>query len=202
MGEVTCASPGCSIGGEATLDGRRLCRDHFYETAARILDEHRACMQRIDPVGENRTRILNFASELISETTILVASAKFLRQEQRDKYLELSLSATELYKRVQRDPRIARNMPILISRETESAGSQELTNTVNVSKRGACIATNGIWKSGESISIQRPHSQMRALARVVWVKKSEPSQFLMGLEILDKEDFWKLKLSSLTKIRS
>src|SRR6266481_1994197 len=190
MGEVTCGWAGCSNGAEARVDGRALCRNHFYDIAARRLEEHRARLCQGDPVGADRTRIRNFVSELLSETTILVASAKFLGQEQRDKYLELSLSAMELYKRVQRDPRVSRNIPILIYRETDSDGRQELTNTVNVSKRGACIATSGLWVTGEKIWVQKPGNEMRPVARVAWVKKGEPFQFLMGLDILDCEDFW------------
>ena len=88
-----------------------------------------------------------------------VASAKFLGPGQRDQFLELSLSAAELYKRVQRNPRVARNIPILIDRETDSAGNQELANTVNVSKRGACLATSGLWGTGEKIWIAKPGNQ-------------------------------------------
>jgi hypothetical protein len=202
MGEVTCGWAGCSNSAEASVDGRRLCRNHFYDIAARCLDEHRARLCEGDPVGAHRTRILKFVSELINETTLLVASGKFFGQEQRDQYLELCLSASELYKRVQREPRIARNMPILIGRETDAAGRQELTNTVDVSKQGACIATNGVWKTEEKIWIQRPQNSRRALARVAWVKKGEPSQFLMGLEILDCADFWGLESASVAKKKS
>ncbi|HYL13976.1 MAG TPA: PilZ domain-containing protein [Terriglobales bacterium] len=92
-------------------------------------------------------------------------------------------------------------MPILIYRETGSAGSQELTNTVDVSKRGACIATTRLWETGEKIWIEKPGNRVRTLARVAWVKKTELSQFLIGLEILDCEDFWKLELTALKKLR-
>lgn len=159
-------------------------------------------MQRIEPAGADSIAIPKFLSEVISQTTTLVASAKFLGPGQRDQFLEPSLSAAELYKRVQRNPRVARNMSILIYRETDSAGNQELTNTVNVSKRGAGIATSGPWETGEKVWIEKPGNQIRALARVVWVKKSAPSQFLMGLEVLDCEDFWGLEPASPVKKNS
>jgi hypothetical protein len=87
-------------------------------------------------------------------------------------------------------------MPILIYRETDSVASRELTNTVNVSKRGACVETNGLWQTGEKIWMEKPGNQLRTLARVAWVKKREPTNFLVGLEILDYEDFWGLELAS------
>jgi len=191
MGQNQCGWAGCSNDAEATLDRRPLCRIHFYEIASKRIAEHRDRLSKGDPVGANRAKMLGFVSELIGETTTLVVSAKLLGQEQRDKYLQLSLSTAELYKLIQRDPRVARNVSILISGGNDSDGTQELTKTVNVSKREACIATMGVRKPGELICIQKPQSTLRALARVAWVKQTEQSQFLIGLEILDCLDFWK-----------
>ncbi len=42
-------------------------------------------------------------------------------------------------------------MPILVYRETDPTERQELTNVVNISKQGACIATSGLWETGEKI---------------------------------------------------
>ncbi len=202
MDRVTCGWSGCSSGAEATLDARPLCRNHFYDTAARRLEEYRARLQRIDPAGTDRITIPKFLSEVINQTTTLVATAKFLSPGQRDQFLELSLSAAELYRRVQRSPRARRNMPILIYRETDTGGRPELTNTVDISKRGACIATSRLWTTGEKIWIQKPGNRLRNLARVVWVKETSPSEFLMGLEILDCEDFWGLESASPVKKNS
>jgi len=195
MGEVTCGWPACSSKPEATLDGRGFCRIHFYDKAAKSLDEYRARLQQIEPAGTDRTAILKFLSELISKTTTLVAGAELLNPQQQDQFLTLSKSAAELYKRVLRHARIRRNMPILVYRETDSTGKQELTNTVDISKQGGCVATSGMWKTGEKIWIEKPGNQLRTLARVAWVKKVELSQFLMGFNILDCEDFWGLELA-------
>jgi hypothetical protein len=49
--------------------------------------------------------------------------------------------------------------------------------------------------------MEKPVNHLRALARVAWVKKSELSQYVMGLEILDCEDFWRLEPASSKKSR-
>jgi hypothetical protein len=87
-------------------------------------------------------------------------------------------------------------MPILVYRESDSTGMRELTNTVDVSKQGVCIATSWLWETGEKIWIEKPGNRLRTLARVAWMKKSEPTKYLMGLDILDCEDFWGLDLAS------
>lgn len=197
----TCGWSGCSSKPEATLDGCRLCRNHFHDTAAKRIEEYRGRLRRIAPGREDHTATLNFLSEIISQTTTLVASAKLLDPWQRDQFLKLSLSAAQLYKRVKRNARIRRNMPILVYRGTDSSGMQELANTVDVSKRGVCIATSRLWEIGEKIWIEKPGDQQRTLAWVAWLKKGEPTQFLMGLDILDCEDFWGLDLASPKKRR-
>jgi hypothetical protein len=68
-------------------------------------------------------------------------------------------------------------MPILVYRETDSTRVQELTNTVDVSKQGACIATNWLWEIGEKIWIEKPGNQLRTLARVAWLKKVNQPNF-------------------------
>jgi len=156
--------------------------------------DHCARLPERDLVGADRTKILKFASGLISETTSLVASAKFLGQAERERFLELSLSAMQLYKRCQRNPRIPRNTPLLVYRETDPTMNRELANTVNISKKGACISTSRVWESGEKIWIQKAGNQEQCVGRVAWVEKSEPSRFLMGIEILNCEDFWGLDL--------
>ncbi len=189
-----CAWAGCNNRAEASLEGRYLCRKHFSHLAAQRLEGHRIRLSASEPTGRDRTKILNLVSEIVSEATVLVANGRFPDQHERDKLLNLTKSATEFYKRVQRSPRVSRNMPILVYREREPGEAAELTNTINVSKQGLSIATNRTWKSGEKVWVQRPGDQRRALAKVVWVAKSELYQFLVGLEILDCEDFWGLRL--------
>jgi hypothetical protein len=82
MGEGTCGWSGCSSGAEATLDGRALCRNHFYDMAGRGLAECREQLQRIDPAGADRIAVTKILSEVISETTcdwlLLSATSSYL----------------------------------------------------------------------------------------------------------------------------
>jgi hypothetical protein len=197
----TCGWSGCSSAAEATLETRTLCRNHFYEVAEKRLEEYRRRLQLSSHLEKDRVAVSRFLTELISQTTTLVATAKFLAPLLRDQLYELSLAAAELFKRVQRNPRIVRNMPILIYRETDSSTQQELTNTVDVGRQGVCIATGRHWEMGEKIWIQKPGNQLRAQARIAWVKTNAPSQTLIGLEILDCRDFWGLESASTRKKR-
>ena len=190
MPEGLCAGPGCKAAAEAALDSRLWCRTHFHEVAAKRLKEHEARLHRGEPTQTERSAITKFLSELMSQATKLIASAKSLSAAQREQILAVSFSAMELFKQLQREPRAPRNPPIPVYLEDDAGGKPELANALNVSKLGACIATNRASKAGEAIWIQKPQSPLRAFARIVWVKRSTASHYLLGIEILDCENFW------------
>jgi len=193
MVEGLCAWPGCKSAAEATLDGHTWCRTHFLDTAAKRFKEYDAYLHLGEPTQAERDAITKFLLELMRQAPKLIASAKSLTAAERERILAVSFSATELYKQAQREPREPRNLPILIFREEEAGGKQEPAIALNVSKLGACIATTRVSKAGETIWVQWPHNTQRAFARVVWAKRLAASQYLIGIEILDCENFWELE---------
>ncbi len=195
MDTVTCGCIGCGQNAEAALSGRKLCRSHFYDIAAKRVQEHKESLQKSEPAGAPRAEMLRFLSELIGQTTTLTIRAKFLSPWQREQLRDLSVAASGLYKRVQRSPRVPLNMPILVYRDTDPTADRELTHTVNVSKKGVCIATTGSCTMDDKIWIQKVTEPLRGATRVAWVKKDGAFQFLVGLDILEEQDFWKKELS-------
>ncbi len=154
-----------------------------------MVDSYRESLQEALPGKAHASIILTSLSELISETTSLVARAKFLGPWQLDQFRGLSLSAMELYRRIQRSPRVQCNIPVLLFRDIGPL-SEELTSTLDVSRRGACVSSTNLCAAGEKIWIQIPSNPQRSLTRVAWVKRAERAGFIMGLEILDHDDFW------------
>lgn len=195
MDTVTCGCTGCVQNAEVALSGQKLCRSHFYDIATKRVEEHTESLQKREPTGEPRREILRFLSELISQTTTLTIRAKFLSPWQREQFHELSVAASGLYKRVQRSPRVPLNMPILLYRDADPAANRELTHTVNVSKKGACIATTASCVIDDKIWIQKVTEPVRSATRVAWVKKNGAFQFMVGLDLLDQQDFWQKELS-------
>ena len=185
-----CRWTGCGISAEANLEARALCRNHFYAIASERIDEYRKRLHQFDLSAVERIEIPKLLSEVIHQTTFLVTTAKMLNPQDRDHFLELTLSASALYKRIQRNPREQRSLPVVIYRETDSISAHELTNTIDISKQGASVTTRRLWKAGETIRIEKTDDPLGARARVVWIKKDSSTQFLMGLEILESRDFW------------
>jgi PilZ domain-containing protein len=188
-----CGWIGCKNPPEATLGARPLCRKHFYDIAARRLADYHERFAGADPVGRDRVAASAFLSELIGQAGTLVTGAKQLTDRDRDNFLALSTDAVEMYKRVQRNPRIPLRVPIRVYREPGLRGRFELTTTVNVSKAGACITVREPVAVGARLWLQKTENVAAASGCVTWAKESSPTQFLIGFEILDHEDFWDLK---------
>lgn len=190
MTPAPCGWMGCKNDAESTLGARPLCRKHFYEIGMKRMDDYRALFHVADLQGAERTAAASFLSDLIGQTTSLVTGLKTLAPVERELYLQLTLSAAELFRRVQRVPRTRIGIPIRIFRRHGAAQEPEAGYTVNVSKQGACIALKRPCLIGEEIWIQTLGHSERARSRVAWVKQTKVSEFVLGLRILEPPDFW------------
>ncbi len=192
MAKGLCEWMGCGSEVEATLGARPLCSRHFYEIGSRRMEEYLTRFQGTDAFGADRQTAAAFLSELISQTTMLVANSKKMAATQREAFLQLSLSAAEMFKRVQRSPRIEVMIPVRIVRDNGGTHGPELANTINVSRKGACLTLSNPCLIGEEIWVEKLKEIARARARVAWVKQLNAAAFQLGIEILDQEDFWNL----------
>ncbi len=185
-----CGWAACGNTAEASLSSRPFCRLHFYEIGSRRLAECRERLLATLAAENDSAATLTFLSELITQTTNLVATARFLSTSQRDQFLELSMSALDVSKRIQRHPRKPTEVLVVLYRSSDPTLNCESTKTINISKRGACLETRIPWEVSETLWIENCESKQRALARTTWVKRGAAST--IGIEILDWEDFWNL----------
>jgi PilZ domain len=178
---------------DASLDRRSLCLVHFYRVASLRLGDFEAAIEKDNMPAAEKGGMLGFLSEIVNESTRVMASAKSLTESQRKQFLDLSRSASEFYKRAQRSPRRKRELPVVLRRDSGAGAATEAAKTVNVSKRGACIETSASLTVGETVWIRRTDIFRQARALVVWLKVLSPSKNLTGLRIVDPEDFWGLE---------
>jgi hypothetical protein len=106
-----CQSAACHYNGDAVLEGRLLCRDHFHQDAVKKLERYRSRLRKANESDGERAALSKFVSEIISQTTVLVSRSKPLSQEQRDLFLELSWVSLQFDKRLQRNPRQIKDYP-------------------------------------------------------------------------------------------
>jgi len=129
-------------------------------------------------------------SQMISEMSALATGTRRLHPELREKLISLSETAAKLYKRSRRPPRFGRSVACRIRISMVSTEVAESCSTVDVCQRGASVKTGCPLLVKQVITLEREDTGKRARTKVVWVKKKTANVFVVGLEILDQEDFW------------
>jgi len=82
-----CHWTGCHCSGDAPLEGRLLCKDHFHKSANKKLSQYHSRLREANDRASERAALIRFVSEMISQTTLLVSSTKLLSETQRELFL-------------------------------------------------------------------------------------------------------------------
>jgi PilZ domain len=188
-----CSWTGCDRAAGAQSAERALCLEHFLEDSQRRVE---SILQALEAGSGERNlspEVQSFLSQVVSQTTVLATETRLLGPLQRDTLIELSTKAAEIYRRIQRMPRIARRIACRARTSMLVKEIPELCFTVNVSQRGACLELRQTVKMGQTITLERvdlPGGFARA--KVAWTKQLAEQKFAVGIEIADREDFWGL----------
>ena len=176
----------------ASLERRALCVEHFLELARHRLESIEKSVNDRTNSRAVPSEIQSVLSEILSQTPSVVASTRRMRPEMHDSFMSLSETAARLYKQARRPPRFDRSVSCHIQMSVLSSEAPQKCSTVNVSQRGASVETTQAFEKEQVITLQREDTGKRANAQVVWVKKKATKGFMVGLEILDQDDFWGL----------
>ena len=185
-----CNWAGCDRAARSRVVERDLCLEHFLDYSQRRLETIQRSLAGSDEERHLPPEVQSFLSEVISQTTILAMETRLLAAHQRDNLIKLSTTAAEIYKRIQRTPRLVRRVCCLVSTGTVPTEIPEKCYTVNVSKHGACIELRQSLKQGQTITVEKANSRKCARGKVAWIKQTMLKRYLVGIEILDDEDFW------------
>jgi len=190
-----CSWSGCGRAARSSIAGRSVCLDHFLELAHRRMQSIEQVIAADSQERNVSREIQNFLSEVIAETTVLAAQTKLLAPSQREELIALSTNAANIYRRIQRAPRLPRRLECLLRAGVLSTEIPEKCYTVNISVRGACLEVRSPMKVGRTVLLERAGTKKCARVKVTWMKEKGVSRFLVGVEILDHEDFWGLSVS-------
>ncbi|HXN71813.1 MAG TPA: PilZ domain-containing protein [Candidatus Acidoferrales bacterium] len=108
----------------------------------------------------------------------------------KSQLLEFLLRASQLSKRLRRSPRLSSTVPVWLRREDPSRTWEEETWTVTVSKHGAGLVCRHPVEAGGKVVLCRRDKGSRAQARVVYCRYDGDGRRQIGVELLDRDDFW------------
>lgn len=184
---------GCSQPPVASLEKRSLCADHFLDVASRRLDALESWLNNPSGSREVSSEVQATLAEVLSQVPTVVTGTRTLSTKAREEFVSLSERASKLYRQARRPPRFDRNVSCQIRVSVLSSESPQKCSTVNVSQRGASVETTAEFQLQQVITLQKEDTGKRAKAKVVWVKKKAAKRFLVGIEIMDQDDFWGLQ---------
>ena len=81
------------------------------------------------------------------------------------------------------DKRIAKEVTVELALP-DSSQRKETAIAENMSARGMRLATEHVWRAGDTVFLSSSESGFRTQARVVYCQRMESGKFAVGLELL------------------
>ncbi|MGA8143089.1 MAG: PilZ domain-containing protein [Candidatus Acidiferrales bacterium] len=187
-----CGVAPCEEVAAVALRGTPLCLQHFVPV----------CTQEIESRGD---RLKNgYYDEAATQafknfiTTCAEHASKFMREDCPENGLTKSRledflrRVSQMGQRLRRSPRMTSSVPIFLRREDSGRTWEEETWTITVSQHGASLVCRHPVETGGSLVLSRRDRANRVQARVVYCRYNAEGWREIGVELLDRDDFWGL----------
>jgi hypothetical protein len=187
-----CGMASCGEGAAIALRGTPLCVRHFIPV----------CTQEIESRGERlRNGLYDEAATLAFKNLISACAeqaSRFIQDNSvsdgstKSRLEEFLRRLSQLGQRLRRSPRMSSSVPIFLRREDSGRTWEEETWTITVSQHGASLVCRHPVETGGSLVLSRRDRANRVQARVVYCRYNSEGWREIGVELLDRDDFWGL----------
>jgi hypothetical protein len=183
-----CSAEACAEPAMTRFEARPLCVAHFIQQS----------------MSEVESRSRELQSELWNPSAITVfrellagcsAQAKELLDSPetspaKDRLLNLLLLISQLSQRLRRSPRVSKSVVVWLRREDPTQTWEEEAWTSSISRHGAGLTCRHRVEPGQTVFLCRKDKGGRARARIVYSHFDSAGDRQIGVELLDREDFW------------
>jgi PilZ domain-containing protein len=184
-----CSSEACSEPAVADFDARHLCIEHFLIVCFQELEARNERLKN-QPVDTETDSFRRFLSASVEQVRKLSEIDQFSDAQTKSQLLEFLLRASQLSKGLRRSPRRSSSVPVWLRREDPSRTWEEETWTVTVSQHGAGLVCRHPVEAGGKVVLCRRDKGSRVQARVVYCRYDGDGRRQIGVELLDRDDFW------------
>lgn len=185
-----CSAESCSQPAVAQFEARSLCMEHFTSTSIREL-ESRGQVVRSAPSDPTATETFKqLLANCASQVKELVESEQLSQLPGKERLLDILLLISQLNQQLRRSPRTATSVPLWLRREDPGQTWEEETWTSSISQHGAGLICRHRVEPGRTLYLCRRDKGGRARARVVYSRFDSCGDRQIGVEILDRDDFW------------
>lgn len=180
----------------AELETNPFCLDHFVSVSLREMELRSACLKGKTIDASALAALKSLLTVCCEQTQTLCQSQVGADQASQTRLRDLLRRATQLAKNLRRSPRVEACVPVWLRREDPRHTWEEETWTSTVSRHGAgFLCRHSVDISGIVVLCRRDKGS-RAQARVVYTRFDAESRRHIGVELLDRDDFWDLPTSS------
>jgi hypothetical protein len=185
-----CMAASCAAPATAQLEARRLCLEHFVGDSMHEIESRRRQLQKGLWSGPAVESFKTFLATCTTQARELLDSQQDTASPDKDRLLDLLLLSSHVNQRLRRSPRSPASVLVWLRREDPGQTWEEETCTSSISLYGAGLMCRHRVEPGQTVYLCRKDKGARAQARVVYSHFDAAGDRQIGVEILDRDDFW------------
>jgi hypothetical protein len=185
-----CTTESCNEPAVAELGTQSLCVEHFATQFMRDAQSRDACL-RSEPFDPAATEAFNkLLADCAAQAKELLESGQNLASPSKERLRDVLLLTSQLHQRLRRSPRTPVSIGVWLRREDPGQTWEEEAWTSSISRHGAGLVCRHRVEPGRTLYLCRKDRGGRAKARVVYSRYDSAGDRQIGVEILDRIDFW------------
>jgi hypothetical protein len=185
-----CCVESCGGQGVAQLSTRTLCIDHFVSDSVREIESRANELQGGPWSSSAVAAFKELLATCSAQARALVDAQEASLSPAKDHLLDLLLLTSQSSQRLRRSPRASKSVLIWLRREDPGQTWEEETCTSSISRYGAGLPCRHRVEPGQTVFLCRKDKGGRARARIVYSHFDSSGDRQIGLELLDRDDFW------------
>jgi hypothetical protein len=188
-GDISCSVESCAEVVSAEIDSRLFCVNHFLSVSFQELQaRHKRLLQKPDAVAAAAFK--EFLATWARLAADFADDVHLEDQQTKARLLEVLAWISSTGKSLRRSPRTATAVPVWLRREDPRRTWEEDTWTSTVSRHGAGFVCRHPVEKGGMVILTRKDKGGRASARVIYSRIDSEGQRQIGVELVDRDDFW------------
>lgn len=187
-----CFVTGCRDSVASELEARPFCVEHFISVSLREMEARSDCLKQEQLDSATIGVLKTFLTMCREQAEMLVQSELGSNQAAQTRLREVLRRATQLGKNLRRSPRVEACVPVWLRREDPRHTWEEETWTSTISHHGAGFVCRHSVQINGIVVLFRRDKGSRAEARVVYSRFDSEGRRHIGVELLDRDDFWDL----------
>lgn len=188
-GNISCSVESCGDAVSAEVDSRLYCTNHFLSVSFDDLQaRHKRLLQKPDAAAA--TAFKEFLGEWTRQAKDLADDPRLADQEMKGHLQDILAWISSTGRSLRRSTRTSTAVPVWLRREDPRRTWEEDTWTSTLSRHGAGFVCRHPVEKGGMVIVTRKDKGGRASARVIYSRIDSEGQRQIGVELVDRDDFW------------